>query len=142
MNQNSKLIYELYDKIEKENIILMETDTISRKAVTIKDENTKDYGIFYENNCSDTNEEFCVLAHEYGHCKSGSTHKLYSKFQLIGQHENRANRAAIYEFLPVEKIKDAFKREYFEYWEIAEYLDLPESFIIMAIEIYRVEEKL
>ena len=142
MNQNSKLIYELYDKIEKENIILMETDTISGKAVTIKDENTKDYGIFYENNFSDTNEEFCVLAHEYGHCKSGSTHKLYSKFQLIGQHENRANRAAIYEFLPVEKIKDAFKREYFEYWEIAEYLDLPESFIIMAIEIERVEEKL
>ena len=142
MTQNSKTIYELYDKIEKENIILMETDTINGKAVTIKDENTKDYGIFYENNFSDTNEEFCVLAHEYGHCESGTTHKLDSEFQLIGQHENRANRAAVYEFLPVEKIKDAFKHKYFDYWEIADYLDLPEPFIIMAIEIYRVEEKL
>ncbi len=142
MNQNSKLIYELYDKIEKENIILMETDAINGKAVTIKDENTKDYGVFYENNFSDTNEEFCVLAHEYGHCKSDSTHKMCGKFQLIEQHENRANRAAVHEFLPIEKLIDAFKREHFEYWELAEYLDMPEPFIIMAIEIYRIEEKI
>ena len=143
MAANSKLIDELYDKIIEKNIILINEDTEEDKAVTVKDEIHKAFGIVYkERNFENSEEKFCVLAHEYGHCESGTTHKLDSEFQLIGQHENRANRAAVYEFLPVEKIKDAFKHKYFDYWEIADYLDIPEAFVKMAIEIYIVEEKI
>lgn len=143
MAANSKLIDELYDKIIEKNIVLINEDTEGDKAVTIKDEIHKAFGIVYkERNFENSDEKFCVLAHEYGHCESDTTHKLCSRLQLIEQYENRANRAAVYEFLPVEKIKDAFKRNYFDYWEIADYLDLPEAFVKMAIDIYTVEGKL
>lgn len=132
---------DVYKKIDDKNIELFTRRMKSCDAATI--EANKAYGIIIDQTqLKGQNDEFMALAHEYGHCESGTTHKLYSDFQLIGQHENRANRTAVYEFLPVEKIKDAFKHKYFEYWEIAEYLDMPEPFIIMAIEIYRVEEKI
>lgn len=143
MAANSKLIDELYDKIIEKNIILINEDTEEDKAVTIKDEIHKVYAIVFEENRFENNDEkFCVLAHEYGHCESETTHKLCSKFQLIGQHESRANRKAVHELLPVEKIIDAFERKYFDYWEIADYLDLPEAFVKMAIDVYRIEGKL
>ena len=132
---------DVYKKIDEKNIELFTRRMKYCDAATI--EVNKAYGIIIDQTqLKDRNDEFMALAHEYGHCESGTTHKLDSEFQLIGQHENRANRAAVYEFLPVEKIKDAFKHKYFDYWEIADYLDMPEPFIIMAIEIYRVEEKI
>lgn len=132
---------DVYKKIDDEDIEIFTHRLKSCDAVTIEVE--KEYGIFIDKaRLKNSSDEFMALAHEYGHCESGTTHKLDSEFQSIGQHENRANRAAVYEFLPVEKIKDAFKHKYFDYWEIADYLDMPEPFIIMAIEIYRVEEKI
>lgn len=143
MAANSNLIDELYDKIIEKNIILINEDTEEDKAVTIKDEIHKVYAIvFDENRYEDNDEKFCVLAHEYGHCESETTHKLCSKFQLIGQHECRANRKAVHELLPVEKIIDAFEHRCFEYWEVADYLGMPEQFVVMAIDVYRVEGEL
>lgn len=140
---NSNILANLYCRIVDENIKLIETSTGENKAVTIKDDIKNIYGIFFKyDNFSDTDEEFCVLSHEYGHCKSGTTHKLYSPYQLIEQHENRANRAAVHEFLPVELLVETFESGYCEYWEVAERLDMPEQFIRMAIDIYKLEGKL
>lgn len=143
MAANSNLIDELYDKINEKNIILINEDTEEDEAVTIKDEVCKVYGILFDKDrFEDNDEEFCVLAHEYGHCKSGATHKLYSPYQLIGQHENRANRAAVHEFLPYEKLINAINKGNREAWQLAEYLDMPEPFIVMAMDIYMIEGKL
>lgn len=132
---------EIYKKIDAEEIELFGYNMASCNAATI--EINDNYGIFIDENKLETKEdEFLALAHEYGHCKSGTTHKLYSPYQLIEQHENKANRAAVHEFLPIELIFDAFEHNYFAYWEIAEYLEMPEPFVIMAIEIYQREEKL
>ena len=143
MINNTELIKSLYDKITDERIFMYSVDTGEEKAITIKDNNTLQCGIFFDyNNFKNTEEEFCVIVHEYGHCKTGCTHKLDSPYQLIEQHEYRANRAAVHDFLPYDVLKAAFKAGCTEPWQIAEYLDMPEEFVRLAVEIYIREGKI
>ena len=127
----------VYSKIENENINVFNYNIpFENKAVTIEHDNN--YGIFVDYNKIDScEEEFIIMAHEYGHCKSGSTHKVGSKFDLIERHEYRANRQSILAFLPIRKLKRAIEKGCGKTYEIAEFLDMPENFIKMAIGHYR-----
>ena len=126
---------EVYEKIAENDIEVIPYSIPKNDAVTIEYMNS--YGIFADYAKFDNSEsEFMAISHEYGHCKSGATHKLYSPHQLIAQHENRANRAAVYELLPCEKIIEAVKGGNSEIWELAKYLEMPEQFVRMALEIY------
>ena len=143
MAASNDLLSSLYEKIVEEGVRLFNADIGEQKAITLKNDVADIYGIFFNYNKFDSSqEEFCVLAHEFGHCKTGATHKLYSPYQLICQHEHRANRAAVHEFLPIEKLNDAFEHGCAETWEVAEYLDIPEKFVILAIDIYTCEGEL
>ena len=127
---------EIYKKINDSNIKVFSYNIPETKAATLEIEKT--YGIFINyNEIENSNEEFMVLAHEYGHCKSGSTHKLGSKYELISRHEYRANRKAVLEFLPIELLKDAIKNGCKLSYEFAEYLNLPEKFILLALKHYK-----
>lgn len=107
-----------------------------RKGVSIEYE--KEYGIFIDKSqIEDRDEEFCVTVHEYGHCASGATHKVYSKFDLIEKHEYKANRKAIMDFLPLRKLQKAFDADCREIWQIAEFFDLPYKFVEMSINYYK-----
>lgn len=130
----------VYSKICELGVILIGTDN-DIKAATI--EYQDNYGIFLNyNNFINSADEFRVLSHEYGHCKTGATHKLYSPYQLIEQHEYRANRAAVLEFLPFDKLLDAAENGCTEVWQIAEYLNMPNEFVALAIDVYKREGKL
>ena len=61
---------------------------------------------------------------------------LYSSFDVISRHEYRADRKSVLDFLPIEKIKEAIKSGCHTTYEFAEYLDVPEQFIIKAFEHY------
>lgn len=125
----------IYNKIEENNIKVFPFGIDGIKAVSIETEGK--YGVFLnKEEISDLDEEFCVLAHEYGHCKSGSTHKLYSPYDLISRHEYQADRQAILEFLPVDRIKKAVDDGMVSIYEISEYLDIPEKFVAKAIKHY------
>lgn len=141
MVNDSKLLNKLYDKLFDLNVLLFHANTGNHKAITILYKDS--YGIFYNSHgFSDSYDEFEVLVHELGHIKSGSTHKLNSPYQLIRQHEVRANRCAVHEFLPLEKLLSAINNGYTELWELSETLDMPKEFIKMAIDTYRMEGKL
>lgn len=130
----------VYSKICELGVVLIGTNN-DIKAATI--EYQDNYGIFLNyNNFINSAEEFRVLSHEYGHCKTGATHKVYSPYQLIEQHEYRANRAAVLEFLPFGKLLDAAENGCTEVWQIAEYLDMPNEFVTLAINVYKGEGKL
>ena len=131
----------VYKRLIIDNIELIDYRILNTDAVTIQLDDT--YGIFVDYHGFKTlGEEFVTLAHEYGHCISGATHKLCSPYDLIEQHENRANRAAVHEFLPCSEILNAIEQGYTEVWQIAEYLDIPDEFVILAIEIYTAEQRL
>lgn len=139
----NELLCKLYERISEEKILVFSVDTGNQKALTIRYDSEQKYGIFCNEQKFESNaEEFLIMAHEYGHCKSGATHKLCSPYQLIEQHEERANRAAVHELLPVEEIEEAVSAGNTTLWQIAECICMPEQFVSMAIEIYRLEGKL
>ncbi len=112
-----------------------------RKGVTIEYE--KNYGIFIDKTqIEDIDEEFCITVHEYGHCASGATHKVCSKFDLIEKHEHKANRKSIIDFLPLRKLQKAFDADCREIWQIAEFFDLPYKFVEISINYYKETGKL
>lgn len=127
---------QLYNKIIENNIFLFDYRIPNNIGVTVEMEGS--YGVFVDFNKIETlYDEFKCVAHEYGHCISGSTHKLISKFDLIEKHEYRANKSAILELLPPDKIDEAINAGCKELWEISEYLDMPQDFVEKAIGFYK-----
>ena len=126
----------LYNKIIENNISLFDYIIPNNIGATVEMEGS--YGIFVDFDKIETlYDEFKCVAHEYGHCISGSTHKLMSKFDLIEKHEYRANKSAILELLPSDKIDEAINAGCKELWEISEYLDMPQDFVEKAINFYK-----
>ncbi|MGI5892483.1 MAG: ImmA/IrrE family metallo-endopeptidase [Bacillota bacterium] len=84
-----------------------------------------------------TREEKVCLAHEMGHCITGSFYNIYSKFDIRQKHENRADRWAIKRLVPLEQLIEAVKTGITETWDLAEYFEVTEQFITKAIEYYK-----
>lgn len=125
----------VYQKIQENNIGVFPCNISNIKSVSIETDNK--YGIFINHNeIEDSDEEFLVAAHEYGHCMTGSTHPLYSPLDIIVKHEYRADRKAILDFLPIDKIKAAIKHGCNTAYEFSKFLDLPEKFVIKALAHY------
>lgn len=77
------------------------------------------------------------LMHEYGHCATGCTHRVYSPYQLVAKNEYKADRCAIERFLPWAEIKKAVSTGLTEYWQLAEYFNVNEEFIRKAVHYYK-----
>ena len=76
------------------------------------------------------------LAHELGHCETGSFYNRWAALDLRQKHEYRANKWAIKKLLPEEELYRAYHEGYREPWDLAEYFDLPEEFVRQAMEFY------
>ncbi len=81
-------------------------------------------------------EERVHLAHELGHCITGSFYNMYSGSDIRKRHEIRADRCAAALLVPVEELKSQFRKGITEIWNLAEYFDVTEDFIRKAIENY------
>lgn len=84
-----------------------------------------------------TQDEKLKLAHEIGHCLTGSFYNKYSLLDIRQKHENRADRWAIKKLIPVNELKNAINNGYTEAWQLAEYFSVPQDFIEKAIILYR-----
>lgn len=127
----------VYKKIQDNNIKIFHRGLPGVKSVTVEADNN--YGIFINHKeIKDSDEEFIVAAHEYGHCMTGSTHPPHSPLDIIIRHEYKADRKAILDFLPIDRIKDAMRNGCKTIYEFSEYLDVPEPFVVKAFEHYTV----
>lgn len=125
----------LYNDLEQRRIKLFTEDIGFTDAASI--EMNGEYGIFLDPSCFRTIKTYKeCLAHELGHCATGCTHKVSSPLDLVAKHEYKANRWAIEQYVPFEDLQTAFKQGYSEVWQLAEYFDLPESFIKRAVDYY------
>ncbi len=84
-------------------------------------------------------EETELVGHEYGHVATGTTHSVCSPVDLVEKHEYKAKKWSVHELLPREELSQAIKDGYVEPYEIAERLGRTESFVQLAIDIYRAE---
>ena len=102
-----------------------------------------EYAIFIDTQKVDSiADELCTVAHEYGHCATGTTHYVSSPLDLVYKHEYKADKWAIHKLLPVEDIKKAMLSGCTEVWQLAEYFNVTERFLKRAIQIYQNEEML
>ena len=125
----------VYEKIQDNGIEVFNFGLPKIKSVSIESDNR--YGIFINHKeIADSDEEFLVATHEYGHCMTGSTHPPYSPLDIISKHEYRADRKAVLDFLPIDKIKSAIKDGCRSAYEFSEYLGVPEQFVIKAFQHY------
>ena len=137
----TKLI-QIYDEIKKDKAINIYNYKINGfDAATI--EIDKNYGIFVDySKLGSQHEEFMRVAHEIGHCKTGSTHHLNSPLEIVEKHEYKANKWAVNKLLPFEEIKKAGEKGITEFSELADYFDLPEEFIRLSYDIYKMSGKI
>ena len=81
------------------------------------------------------NELRVRLAHELGHCVTGSFYNRCSPWDVRRLHENRADKYAIQELIPVEEL-DAAIAEGLDRWELADRFGVDQPFLQKALCLY------
>jgi len=77
-------------------------------------------------------DETVSLAHEVGHCVTGSFYNIYSPLDRRERHEHNADVWAIKKLLPFIEMEGAMRAGYVEVWELADYFGVTEDFIRKA----------
>lgn len=85
---------------------------------------------------SDSILERTHIAHELGHCLTGSFYSIYTARDCRQRHENRADKWAIQALIPVDALNEAILRGYTEIWDLAEHFGVTEEFMRKAICYY------
>ena len=83
-------------------------------------------------------DEKLKVAHEVGHCETGSFYSPGEDYFLRQRYENRADRQAIKKLVPKDELKKAVSAGYTEAWQLSEIFGVPEPFIRKAAEFYGV----
>lgn len=76
------------------------------------------------------------LAHELGHCVTGSFYNFHAAVDCRQRHENRADKWAIGKLVPVEALDDAVASGCTELWALAERFGVSEAFMKKAVCYY------
>ncbi len=87
-------------------------------------------------------EERSYLSHELGHHIKGALYSKETPCFTRGQCEHKADKWAVHKLIPVRSLYASFRKGYVEVWQLAEYFDVTEEFILKTIEIYKQEGKL
>lgn len=81
---------------------------------------------------NEVKEKTC-LAHEMGHCMTGSFYNPYSELDIRKKHENKADKWAIQHLVSKDELEEAVIEGNTEIWQLAGYFDVTEDFMRKAI---------
>ena len=81
-------------------------------------------------------QELTHLCHELGHCITGSFYNIYASIDHRQRHENRADKWAISQLVPVDDLDEAVAEGCCEIWDLAERFGVTEDFIKKAVCLY------
>lgn len=129
-------IFSLYEELQEQGVSFYLWDLGSDQAATISV--GSGYGVFMDfDNIHSTAEEAAIVAHEGGHIMTGSLHRVGSPYEIVEQHENKADKWAVGKLVSKDKLAEAVRSGYTEIWQLAEYFDLPEDFMRKAVCWYK-----
>ena len=131
-------VLKLYD-IAKKHDIMVNTRDIPPPSMAIEVCGIK--GIALRKDLTKA-EERSYLSHELGHHIKGALYSKETPCFTRGQCEHKANKWAIHKLIPFRSLYAAFRKGYVEVWQLAEYFDVTEDFILKTMEIYKQEGKL
>ena len=81
-------------------------------------------------------QERVHLGHELGHCITGSFYNIYAAIDHRRRHENRADKWAIQQLIPVDALDEAVADGCTELWELADRFGVTEDFMKKAVCYY------
>lgn len=106
------------------------------EAMSIMDDDGDCYIALNPKKLQNEQDEVVRLAHDLGHCMTGTFYNRFSSLNNISQKEHRADAWAIRKVLPFSKLTGALECGITETWMLAEYFELPEWFIQKAVVLY------
>lgn len=124
---------DLYTLAEQQNIEVIETSLPENGSLSLMDDSGKCYIGIDESVMDGGALEIVHMAHELGHCLTGSFYNRYTRFDIRQRHENRADKWAIRKIISVEALDTAIASGYTEIWQLAEYFRVTEQFMLKAI---------
>ena len=77
------------------------------------------------------------MAHEIGHCETGSFYNIYSPFDIRAAHERRADTRSYQMLVPHDELQAAVKRGLTEVWELADEFGVPCDYMAKAMEYWQ-----
>lgn len=69
------------------------------------------------------------LAHELGHCMTGSFYNIHAAREIREKHEIRADKWAIHRLISAKDLDHAVAMGYTDLWSLAEYFGVTEDFM-------------
>ena len=82
------------------------------------------------------NELRVRLAHELGHCVTGSFYNRWSPCDVRRLHENRADKYAVRALISEEALDEAVAEGHTDPWDLADYFGVDEAFLKKAVCLY------
>jgi len=82
-------------------------------------------------------DEVMKVAHELGHCETGSIYNPWAVCDVRKQHENRADKWAIKKLIPKDELDQAVREGCTEVWDLAERFNVTEDFVRKAVSWYK-----
>lgn len=131
-----KTLQEFYHIANQENIVVDHFALSKREALSIMDLDGDCFIAIDPQRISSETDERNKLAHELGHCITGSFYNQYSDYDCRQFHENRADKWAIQNLIPVEDLDDAVASGCTNIWELAECFGVTEDFIRKTVCYY------
>lgn len=130
-----KSLYDLYSIAEADSIKVDCFRLNLCQSVSIQDESGNCYIGIDPMQLTSTADEKVRLAHELGHCETGSFYCKNTLLDIKEKHEQKANRWAVKKLVPKADLTFLLKGG-LERWEIAEHFNVTEQFINLAIQMY------
>lgn len=126
----------LYQIADTEQIRVDYIGLGKRDAISIMDEDGAKYIALDPKKLCSSQDEKMKIAHELGHCLTNSFYHSFSPYEVRQKSENRADKWAIKQLIPFEKLTDAIAGGYTDVWSLAEYFNVPEEFMRKAMGFY------
>lgn len=130
-------LLELYQLADAEHIPVYSFDLPQTQSLSLMNNDGSCAVAIDPFGLNSTKDEKVRLAHELGHCVTGSFYNRYSDFDIKAKSEWKADKWAIKKLIPKDELPAAFEQGYAEPWDLAEYFNVTEEFIIKAVNYYR-----
>lgn len=126
----------LYDIAREQNIEVVEWPLHQNGSISLMDDDGNCVIGIDESVMDGDALERVHMGHELGHCMTGSFYSIHTAVDCRRRHENRADKWAIRELIPVDDLDQAVADGHSEIWDLAEHFGVTEQFMKKAVCYY------
>lgn len=119
----------LYALAESKKIPVIPYPLPQTGSLSIQDESRQCYIAMDNRELHRDAERRVHLAHELGHCLTGSFYNRYASRDLRGKHEYQADKWAVQTLISAQELDDAVASGYTDVWSLAEHFGVTEAFM-------------